>query len=71
MSRPIFSLIACMALSACVQPMLDAEPPGGTVPHNERVLVNDGTCPAGQIKEITGGNNTLGIPRTRRCITMR
>ena len=32
------------------------------------VLVDDRSCPAGQIKEVTGGNRNKGIPRAKRCV---
>jgi hypothetical protein len=32
------------------------------------MLVDDGSCPKGMIKEITGGNNRHGVARTRRCV---
>lgn len=49
---------------------LNANPPPGSLRLGERVLVNDGSCPAGQIKEITGGANmgTTGSSRQARCI---
>ena len=35
----------------------------------QRVLVDDGTCPAGQIKEVSGAQmTTSGVLRTRKCI---
>jgi hypothetical protein len=35
----------------------------------QRVKVDDGTCPAGQIKEISGTRMTAGgIVRSRKCI---
>jgi len=35
----------------------------------QRVLVDDGTCPAGQIKEVRGAKMTeTGITRTRNCV---
>jgi hypothetical protein len=35
----------------------------------QRVKVDDGTCPAGQIKEISGTRMTsTGIVRTQKCI---
>jgi hypothetical protein len=35
----------------------------------QRVLVDDGSCPAGQIKEVQGSQmTTTGIVRTRKCI---
>ena len=35
----------------------------------QRILVDDGTCPAGQIKEVSGAKMTsTGITRARKCI---
>jgi hypothetical protein len=35
----------------------------------QRILVDDGSCPAGQIKEVMGSQMTTnGILRTRKCI---
>ena len=35
----------------------------------QRVLVDDGTCPAGQIKQVSGAKMTAnGIMRARQCI---
>ncbi|MDI1264265.1 MAG: hypothetical protein PS018_13505 [bacterium] len=35
----------------------------------QRVLVDDGSCPAGQIKEVSGSQMTSsGVLRTRKCI---
>ena len=35
----------------------------------QRVMVDDGTCPAGQIKEVRGARMTeTGVTRTRSCV---
>jgi hypothetical protein len=35
----------------------------------ERVLVDDGSCPAGQIKEISGSKlGPTGVVRARKCV---
>ena len=35
----------------------------------QRVLVDDGSCPAGQIKEVAGAKITpTGVTRTSKCI---
>ena len=35
----------------------------------QRILVDDGSCPAGQIKEVLGSQmTTTGVLRTRKCI---
>jgi hypothetical protein len=48
--------------------ILKNEPTMGNFPTGKRVLVDDGTCPAGQIKEVTGGSKTQNIARSSRCI---
>ena len=36
----------------------------------ERVLVDDGSCPAGQIKEISGAKlGPTGVVRARKCVS--
>ena len=35
----------------------------------QRILVDDGSCPAGQIKEVSGAQmTTRGVVGTRKCI---
>ncbi len=35
----------------------------------QRILVDDGSCPTGQIKEVSGSQMTAaGVLRTRKCI---
>jgi hypothetical protein len=35
----------------------------------QRMLVDDGSCPAGQIKEVTGVKlTTTGVARARKCV---
>ncbi len=35
----------------------------------QRILVDDGSCPAGQIKEVSGAQMTAtGVVATRKCI---
>jgi hypothetical protein len=38
--------------------ILKAEPPMGALKEGQRVLVDDGSCGAGQIREVIGGNHT-------------
>ncbi len=42
------------------------EPAAGTIATGISVLVDDGTCPAGQIKQVTGGDIKRGVARIRR-----
>lgn len=48
--------------------ILKKEPPRGAIKEGQRVLVDDGTCPKGQIKELIGGNDNKNIKRQTRCI---
>jgi hypothetical protein len=50
---------------------LKEEPPAGSVPYRKVVYVDDGTCPQGQVKEITGGSQEKSIPRKVRCVQRR
>jgi hypothetical protein len=47
--------------------VVSREPPAGALNFGERMLVDDGTCPEGAIKQITGGNGVV-VPRKRACI---
>jgi hypothetical protein len=57
-----------VALDAPSADTLQEEPPAGTLSAGQTVLVDDGSCPAGQIKQVTGGNNAEGQPRRKKCI---
>jgi hypothetical protein len=64
------------AATASLGQTLRREPPMGKLREGERVLVDDGRCPSGQIMEVIGGNHVkVGgnkhIERTRRCIARR
>ena len=48
---------------------LAQEPPDSDFRLGQRVRIDDGTCPAGQIKEVTASKLTPeGIVRTRACV---
>jgi hypothetical protein len=62
MSRSIMaSLLAAILLSgvasAAAAAVLKQEPSEGTLRAGQAVLVDDGTCPPGEIKQVTGGAN--------------
>jgi hypothetical protein len=67
-------LISAVSINA--QQVLKSEPPRGGLPAGAVVLVDDGSCPKGKIKEVTGGSNISvtggqsikGGARTKRCI---
>lgn len=56
------------AVAQAGQPVLKEVPREGEIQHNKVVLVDDGTCPKGEIKEITGGSREKSIPRKTRCV---
>ena len=59
------------ATAICNAEVLKSEPPAGTLLPGVVVLVDDGTCGEGKIKQITGGNNMNGRTgggRQRKCI---
>jgi hypothetical protein len=57
-------------------PVVPKDPPQGSLHRGEQVLVDDGSCPAGQIKLVTGGSDRSyygagtrpGAARTGRCV---
>ena len=58
-------LIATSALAQTVSREQDI----GDLRLGQRVMVDDGSCPAGQIKEVQGAQMTAsGVLRTRKCI---
>jgi len=79
MNRGSHAFVAGSALVATVfagqasGEVLKKEPPMGQLREGQVVLVDDGSCPAGQIKQVTGGNHvkvggTKHIERSYRCI---
>jgi hypothetical protein len=59
--------------SASAVEMLKKEPPDGALKSGQRVLVDDGSCPRGKVKEVIGGSNLRdgsgrGSKRRRHCI---
>jgi hypothetical protein len=65
--------IAALTFDPGVAQVLKREPEMGALREGQRVLVDDGTCGAGKVKEVIGGNHvkvggTKSIVRQRRCI---
>jgi Family of unknown function (DUF6719) len=48
--------------------IVKTEPPIGHLPTGTAVLVDDGSCPAGKIKKVVGGDVTIGQARIRSCV---
>lgn len=69
----VSGLLVVSAGSALAQPVVKEEPPMGKMQEGEVLLVDDGSCPAGKIKRVVGGNHVLvggtkHIVRTRSCV---
>ena len=69
----IFGVLAFLAVSQSEAETLKKEPKMGGLSENQVVLVDDGSCPKGQIKKVTGGNHvkvagTKHIERKRECV---
>jgi hypothetical protein len=69
---PALALPAILALCVLASPAVAQvmnERNIGDLRLGQRILVDDGTCPAGQIKEVSGSQmTTSGVLRTRKCI---
>ncbi len=65
----LLAFVVTALTAACMQtaPLREA-PSDREIREGKVVLVDDGTCPAGEIKQITGGNQSKGIPRISKCI---
>ena len=68
-----FAVALVVAAAPAPAQVLKKEPPMGQLREGQVVLVDDGSCPAGQIKEVIGGNHvnaggTKHIVRTHKCI---
>ncbi len=61
-------MIGALATGRAAVP-LQREPPEGEMRLGQRVKVDDGSCPPGQVLEITASKLTpQGIVRTRTCV---
>jgi hypothetical protein len=59
----------CLTASAAFAQTVSREQDIGDLRLGQRVMVDDGSCPAGQIKEVQGAQMTAsGVLRTRKCI---
>lgn len=64
----VFSTAAIFVSGPASAQVLKSEPAVGNLAAGKKVLVDDGTCPAGQIKQVTGGSKTVHIARSSICI---
>jgi hypothetical protein len=74
--RPLLAAVAASGLLVAAggicqaQPVVRQEPFDGQMVPGAVVLVDDGSCGKGRIKEVTGGEVAVmnPRPRSRRCI---
>jgi hypothetical protein len=65
--RSLALLVICILVSACMQQeVLTHAPPPGSLATGRVVLVDDGSCPPDQLRELTG--STPGFDRQSRCV---
>jgi hypothetical protein len=69
-SRIIFSALLLIGLaSPAVAEQVAREQDIIDLRLGQRIMVDDGSCPAGQIKEVTGVKlTTTGVARARKCV---
>jgi hypothetical protein len=66
---PLLAGLAALATPALADPAYPREQDVPGIRLGQRVMVDDGSCPAGQIKEITGAKLTAtGVTRVRKCV---
>jgi hypothetical protein len=70
--RITLALLGGLALSSgawAQQSIVSREQDIGDLRLGQKVMVDDGSCPAGQIKEVQGAQMTAsGVLRTRKCV---
>ncbi len=62
-------LIVCLGIAALLtgcNTIRTSAPPAGTLATGQKVLVDDGTCPPGQVKQVIG--SMPGVPRQKSCV---
>jgi len=65
----IGALIVVVSMRVAIAQQVSREQDIGNLRLGQRIKVDDGTCPAGQIKEISGSRMAAtGIVRTAKCI---
>lgn len=67
----LFLVVLIFLVARADAALLKSEPGEGQLRPGERVLVDDGSCPAGQIKQVIGGGNRKYRTTERRPGTHR
>ncbi|MGE0652286.1 MAG: DUF6719 family protein [Alphaproteobacteria bacterium] len=68
--RVLVAFGAALVLASCETTYLKKEPLPGELRPGEVVYVDDGYCPEGQVKKVTGGNFAQNIPVMRECVVI-
>jgi hypothetical protein len=74
LSHSLIAAIILLGPAGAALAQVSREPAMGAMKENEVLLVDDGSCPKGQIKRVVGGNHvkvggSKKIERTRSCVT--
>lgn len=69
-SAAVLFLLCANAAATASTPiqMLKEMPVKGTLRQGDVVYVDNGRCPPGEVKKITGGNQSSGVPRHVECV---
>jgi hypothetical protein len=72
-ARPAIMLLGAVVLTVLATPaaaqQVAREQDIADLRLGQRIMVDDGSCPAGQIKEVTGVKlTTTGVARARKCV---
>ena len=69
---PLTLLFAAITMAPAAAQTFSREQDIGAIRLGQKVLVDDGTCPAGQIKEISGARLVAnGVEVVRQCIPQK
>ena len=58
----------CAHLAPAPITYLSQDPAPGKLPYGTVAYVDDGQCPAGQVKRLIGGDGKKNIPRHVECV---
>jgi hypothetical protein len=63
------TVLVILGTSVCAEQIFQREQEIPDLRLGQRVMIDDGTCPAGQIKQLTGSKLTpTGVTRTSSCV---
>jgi hypothetical protein len=63
----LVAIVANCAACASIEPLSET-PQDRNLPAGRVVYVDDGSCPNGEVKRVTGGNQNKGIARETTCV---